>query len=235
VTAAVEVGDEAAVSDADKAVVMSRSGALSESDQTIAAEARKGYGLLVIGREPTARGASFDPQITRTAVRFGGAFAITVARGRHRRETGPTPLNILVPVSGTRVSRQAAEVGVALAQASRGSVTALYVAARRRVLPWPQRFGRALAPRNAAESAIREIIELGALYGIPVSGVIRNVSVRPDAILREIEAGQRDLLVMGVSPRSGDQLFFGEAAAEILERAPCSVVFVSPDPAPAAE
>jgi nucleotide-binding universal stress UspA family protein len=32
---------------------------------------------------------------------------------------------------------------------------------------------------------------------------------------------------MGVSPRPGDQLFFGDVAAEVLERAGCSIVFVS--------
>ncbi|HEY2619321.1 MAG TPA: cation:proton antiporter, partial [Acetobacteraceae bacterium] len=139
VRAGVDAGDEAAVAAADKADVRTRSGAVSESGQAIAAEARKGYGLLIIGREPTSAGATFDPQIARSAVRFGGPFAIAVARGPHRRETDGA-LSILVPVSGTRVSRQGAELAVALAQASRGSVTALYVAVGRSLLlPWRPR------------------------------------------------------------------------------------------------
>ena len=52
--------------------------------EALAAEARKGYGLLVIGREPASEGASFHEQITRTAVDFGGPFAIVIARGIHR-------------------------------------------------------------------------------------------------------------------------------------------------------
>ena len=232
VQAAAQAGDEVAPSGSDKVDITTRSRTLSESDEAIAAEARKGYGLLVIGREPSAAGAAFDPQITRSAARFGGAFAIAIARGVHRREPLPAALNILVAVTGTRVSRQGAEVAIALSQASRGAVAALYVAnPPRRSLPWRQRFGRVIAPRNAANAAVREIVDLGELYGIAVSARIRNVSAAYDAILKEVQSGQHDLLVMGVSPRSGDQLFFGDVAAEILERAECSVLFVSADPA----
>jgi len=35
---------------------------------------------------------------------------------------------------------------------------------------------------------------------------------------------------MGVSPRSGDELFFGDVAAEMLERSPCAIVFLSSEP-----
>ena len=232
VQAAAQAGDEAAATGADKVDIMTRSRTLSESDEAIAAEARKGYGLLVIGREPAAAGPAFDPQITRSAARFGGAFAIAIARGVHRREPLAAALNILVPVTGTRVSRHGAEVAIALGQASRGAVTALYVAnAPRLSLPWRQRFGRAIAPRDTAGAAVREIAELGEPYGITVSERIRKVSAKQNAILKEVQSGKHDLLVMGVSPRSGDQLFFGEVAAEILERAECSVLFVSADPA----
>jgi Kef-type K+ transport system membrane component KefB/nucleotide-binding universal stress UspA family protein len=232
VQAAAQAGDEAAASGTDRVDIMTRSRTFSDSDEAIAAEARKGYGLLVIGREPAAAGAAFDPQITRSAARFGGAFAIAIARGAHRREPLAAALNILVAVSGTRVSRQGAEVAIALAQASRGTVTALYVSNTPRLsLPWRQRVGRAIAPRTAADAAVREIVELGELYGIAMSARIRNVSATQNAILKELQSGQHDLLVMGVSPRSGDQLFFGDVAAEILERAECSVLFVSADPA----
>ena len=133
-------------------------------------------------------------------------------------------------MTGTRVSRPGAELAIALSQASRGSVTALYVATgARRLLPWRQRFGRALAPRNSGDAAVREVIELGGHYGIAVSGRIRTGNPRQNAILKEIQTGQHDLLVMGVSPHSGDQLFFGDVAAEILEHAQCSLLFVSAD------
>jgi Kef-type K+ transport system membrane component KefB/nucleotide-binding universal stress UspA family protein len=237
VKAGVQAGDEAAVDASDTVDVMTRARALSDSEGAIAAEARKGYGMLFIGREPTAAGAVFDPQITRSVARFGGAFAVVAARGAHRRKDPAAPVNILVPVAGTRVSRAGAELAVALTQASRGSVTALYVASSRpRPLPWRQRFGRVLAPRSSGVAAIHEVIDLGVHYGVVVRGTIRAAHPRENSILREIHSGQYDLLVMGVSPHSGEQLSFGDAAAEILAHAPCSLLFVSGDPvvAPAA-
>jgi nucleotide-binding universal stress UspA family protein len=128
-------------------------------------------------------------------------------------------------------------VAIALTQASRGKVTALHLtAAPRLTLPWRQRVGRALAPRNVALAAIREIVELGEHYGVEVSGKIRTAGARENAILREAQLARHDLIVMGVSPRSGEPLFFGDVAAELLQRAECSLLLVSSDPvtAPAA-
>jgi Kef-type K+ transport system membrane component KefB/nucleotide-binding universal stress UspA family protein len=235
VKAGMQAGDEAAVDDSGTVDVTTRTRTLGDSEGAIAAEARKGYGMLFIGREPTAAGATFDPHIARSVARFGGAFAIVVARGAHRRKDAASPLNILVTVTGTRVSRPGAELAIALTQASRGSVTALHVASSRpRPLPWRQRFGRVLAPRNSAAAAIHEVIELGGHYGVVVRGTIRAAHPRENSILHEIHSGKYDLLVMGVSPHSGDQLFFGDVAAEVLAHAPCSLLFVSGDPSTAA-
>ena len=41
------------------------------------------------------------------------------------------------------------------------------------------------------------------------------------------KAGRQDLIVMGVSRRPGDRLFFGDTAATVLEEAPISIVFVA--------
>jgi Kef-type K+ transport system membrane component KefB/nucleotide-binding universal stress UspA family protein len=234
--AGVAAGDEAAATVADKVDVMTRSREADECQDAIATEAKKGYGLLVIGREPSSAGPVFDPQITRSAERFGGAFAIVLARGELRHKSDAAALRILVPVTGTRISRLGSELAIALAQASRGTVTALYVSsAGTAQLPWGQRVGTALAPRNPGEAAIREVKELAGHYDISVTGRIRKVSGTQNAILREIRSGHHDLLVMGVSPRSGDQLFFGDVPAEILERAECSLLFVSGDPATASD
>jgi nucleotide-binding universal stress UspA family protein len=115
-----------------------------------------------------------------------------------------------------------------LAQASHGSVKALYVANPSRwSRSWRQRFGTVLAPENAADAAIREIVELGEHYNIEVRGVIRSDRATEKVILKEVESGRYSLLVMGVSPRPGSQLFLGEVAAEVLLRAKCSLLLVS--------
>jgi hypothetical protein len=64
---------------------------------------------------------------------------------------------------------------------------------------------------------------------------LRGLGTPHEAILRQLEIAGHNLLVMGVSPRPGDQLFFGPVAAEILGRAKCSVLFLASEPsAPAA-
>jgi Kef-type K+ transport system membrane component KefB/nucleotide-binding universal stress UspA family protein len=232
--AGVHAGDEAAPTKGDKANVMTRSDSKQDSGAAIFAEAKKGYGLLVIGREPAAQGASLDAQITRSAVGFGGAFAIVVARGPHRPEMKDGPLNILVAVTGTRVSRHGAELAVALAQASRGFVTALHLASPAPLtVRWRQRLGLALAPPpNNADAIIREIVEIGEHYGIAVKGEIRNDSDAPNAIIQAAQSAHYDLLIMGVSPRAGDELSFGAVPAKALERADCSLLLLSSEPAP---
>jgi len=77
----------------------------------------------------------------------------------------------------------------------------------------------ALAPATSADAIIREIVRLGDPYGVEVKGTVRSVRTPQEAILRQLEVAGHNLLVMGVSPRPGDQLFFGQAPAELLERA----------------
>ena len=45
--------------------------------------------------------------------------------------------------------------------------------------------------------------------------------------LAEVKKHGHDLIVMGVSRRPGDKLFFGDTAAAVLENAPASIVFVA--------
>ena len=207
----------------------------TDTEEAISEEAKKGYGLLFIGREPASEGNQFTDQITRSAVSFGGPIAITIARGGRLEGTENRPLTILVPVTGTATSRQGAELAIALAQGSRGRVTALHVAGghpgERR---WPLRFGNVLAPDPGADATLRDIVELGKAYGVEVKGTLRSRRTAENAIIREVRDGDYDLLVMGVSPRPGEQLFFGEVPADLLARAPCSLLFVASEPANAA-
>jgi Kef-type K+ transport system membrane component KefB/nucleotide-binding universal stress UspA family protein len=226
-------GERAAASGVAVDITM-RDGTGEDGQAAVASEAHKGYGLLLIGCEPAAIGDAFAPQITDTVAGFPGAFAIAIERGPHRRAaTGP--LHVLVTVSGTGVSRRGAEVAIVLAQASRGSVTALHVGALHSRAPlWRLRFGEPLVPRGHADAAIREIIEMGEHYGVAVRGEIRSSGTVRNAVLRELARSPHDLLVMGVNPRPGDPLFLGELAAEMLARAQSSLLFVCAEPGPRA-
>ena len=219
----------------DSVDVTMRTSTRDTAQSAIAAEAQKGYGLLLIGCEPAAVGNGFAPQIMQTAQAFPGSFAISIARGKQRGSAAAAPLHLLVTVSGTRVSRQGAEVAIALAHASRGSVTALYVGASRAGSVWRMHFGEALAPRGYADAVVREITAIGEHYGIDVRGEIRQSGSVRNAVLRELARGRHNLLVMGVSPRPGEQLFLGEMAAEMLARSGTSLLFVCAEPVPGAQ
>jgi nucleotide-binding universal stress UspA family protein len=210
-----------------------REGAGESVQTAVATEAHKGYGLLLIGCEPAVMGDAFAPQITHGVAGFPGAFAIAIERGPQRRSAA-RPLHVLVTVSGTSVSRRGAEVAIVLAQASRGSVTALHVGALSRAPLWGLRFGEPLVPRAHAAAVIREIVAMGEHYGVEVRGEIRSSGTVRNAVLRELARRPHDLLVMGVNPRPGDTLFLGDLAAEMLARAQSSLLFVCAEPAPRA-
>jgi Kef-type K+ transport system membrane component KefB/nucleotide-binding universal stress UspA family protein len=201
------------------------------SENIIGAEAQKGYGLLLIGREPASEDDIFHEQITRSATGFSGPFAIAIARGSDRQELFKTRLDILVPVTGTTVSRRGAELAISLAQAARGRITALHVdTGQRQPRSWRRQVGAAIAPRSSADAIIREIVRLGDPYGVHVTGALRRARNPAEAILQQLELGGHNLLVLGVSPRAGEQLFFGHVAAELLEKARCSILFTASEP-----
>ena len=187
---------------------------IKPDEGAIQTEARKGYGFLLIGREPASEGSRFHDQIARSAVAFDGPFGIAIARGSDRDEGLGRPFNILVPVTGTLFSRRGAEMAIALAQASRGTVTALHVAAAHRTPCSWRRVGAAIAPIGSADAIIREIVRLGETYGVDVRGAVRGDGAASSEILRQARAGGHNLLVMGVSPRPGEDLFFGDIPSD---------------------
>jgi len=203
----------------------------------IRSEDRKGYGLLLIGREPGPRGAKLYRAIAQSAAGFSGPFAVVLARGVHRSGRLRTPLNILVPVSGTSISRRGAELAVALAQGSRGSVTALHIEGRASARrPLHRRFGALFGRQDYIDDdssnnpITDEIVQLARAYSVNVRSTVRSHRDADTAILREINAGRHDVLVMGVSPRPGEPLNFGDVASVLLERADCSLVLLAAEP-----
>ncbi|MBV8131736.1 MAG: cation:proton antiporter [Alphaproteobacteria bacterium] len=203
------------------------------TEDAIADEARKGYDLLLVGvdRAVAAEG-EIGERAARLAQTFKGPLAIGVARGSHREEpAAATHLDILVPVTGTEYSRRGAEVALTLARASLGSVTALYVARRG---PPPRRHGMALGfgPNwggiGTNEAAIlRDVVRLGERFSVPLRTAVRAHVDAEEAILRQLRTGEHNLIVMGVSPRPGTTLFFGDAAAAVLKRSNRSILLVA--------
>jgi Kef-type K+ transport system membrane component KefB/nucleotide-binding universal stress UspA family protein len=193
-------------------------------EETVPEQARKGYDLLVVGVEPAREEGRFSERVARVALGFDGPFAIVAARGHHREDTDRAERDILVPVTGTDFSRHGAEMALALARASNATVTMLYVrsdAAARS--GWHQEDRGGMGNEDAI---LREIEALGEQQGVVINAIMRRGSAETE-IPRQLMSGQHDLVVMGVSRRTGDTLFFGDVADAVLDSGGPSIVLVS--------
>ena len=77
-------------------------------DEAVAAEAEKGFDLLMVGIAPTVGAeGGFSPDVARAAHSFAGPLAIVAARGAHLADPQRSPLSILVPVNGTCIRSSA--------------------------------------------------------------------------------------------------------------------------------
>jgi K+:H+ antiporter len=197
-------------------------------DAAVTREARKGYGLLVLGMAKTlGPHGGFHEEIGRIAAMYDGPLAVVVARGPHTDAPESDALNILVPVRGNKVSRRAAEVALAMARTSDSPVTALYVLSAVGLGGAKRRLRRPTPSRRYEEAVLKEIVDLADRYGRSIRTALR-LDVSPeDAILRQARLGHYNLIVMGVGRPAGDALFFGKVAAAVLENSSPSLLFVS--------
>jgi nucleotide-binding universal stress UspA family protein len=144
--------------------------------------------------------------------------------GDHLKHPQQSPLHILVPVTGNEVSRRAADVAIAIARASDRPITALYVATtgvgngRKR---------RGFRARQQEQAIMRDVVEMADRHDVTTRTAVHADVAPHDAILAEVKQRRHDLIVMGVSRRPGDKLFFGDTAAAVLEKSPASIVFVA--------
>jgi len=193
------------------------------SPETIAEEAKKGYDLLVIGLEKTAKGGEFDNSVTGIALGFEGPLAVSDVRG-DLRDNPDGKLNILIPVNGTEASRRGAEVAITMARATRAPVTVLYVAVR---TTGKRGVRRSLQTRRREEAILKDIVAIADGYNMSIRTAVQTDDAADGAILSEAKRRKNNLIVMGVGRRPGEKLFFGDTAASLLEDAECSLLFVA--------
>jgi nucleotide-binding universal stress UspA family protein len=169
-------------------------------------EARKGYDLMFIGLAGSVEdGGGFVPKITQLSAGFGGPLAVFANTGADARQLSGRS-RILVPVNGSAQSRRAAEISCALARATGAKVRALYVS---------QADGSSRT-RLREESVLKDMVELGERYNVTVETRISARASAADAILKEAEHDFA-MIVMGVSARPGEELFFGNTAQAVLK------------------
>ncbi|WP_189343387.1 MULTISPECIES: cation:proton antiporter [unclassified Mesorhizobium] len=194
------------------------------SAEAVASEARKGYGMLLVGlgRAVTAKGG-FSHRLNEVAGAFDGPLCLVLkpaSAGRQMPKLDPGSGKILVPVNGTAVARRGAELALAIAAVTGAPVKMLYVARGGRDEP------RDTVSHRRREAVLKDIVALADRYGVEIETAIRSRAAAADAIARQ--AGRNvSLIVMGVSRRQGEELIFGETTTAVLRRGPCPVVLIS--------
>ena len=169
-------------------------------------EARKGYDLMFIGLEESIQtDGGFAPGITQLAAGFEGPLVVFANSGGEKLQL-TSRSRLLVPVNGSPPSRRAAEIAFALARPSGAKVQILFVS---------QTDGRSRT-RAREEGVLKDMAQLGERYDVAASTRISSRSAASGAILKE--AGNNTMMiVMGVSARPGEELFFGNTVTEVLK------------------
>ncbi len=77
------------------------------------------------------------------------------------------------------------------------------------------------------EAVLKDIAELADRYDVRLRTALRVDVAAEEAILREAKRGGYDLVLLGVTRRPGETLFFGAMAAAVLERCDTAILFVA--------
>ena len=169
-------------------------------------ESRKGYDLMFIGlNDSVEKDGGFAPGVTHLAAGFDGPLIVLANSGQDAVHLSAKS-TLLVPVNGSPQARRAAEIAFALARGTGARVHALFVS---------QADGRSRR-RVHEEAVLKDMAELGERYDARVSTQISKRATASEAILKEAARGYA-MVVMGVSARPGEELFFGNTAGAVLK------------------
>ncbi len=222
--AVAEVEEQKDAAKPEKVDVTTRTRVEDPAD-AVAEEARKGHDLMVIGLKRTLdQKGTFDAKLATVAAGFDGPSLIVAAKGEHQKRPEDSSFRILIPVSGTDVSRRAAEVAVAIARANDVSIEALYVSS---AAEGQVRRTRASVSRRHEEEILKDVTLLAERYDTEARTSVLVDGHPDDAILEVARRGRHNLIVMGVHRRPGETMFFGNVVLSVLQKADASVLLVS--------
>jgi nucleotide-binding universal stress UspA family protein len=205
--------------------VYQRTAAGDSISDLILQECHRGYDAIFAGATISSNRETMGGDVLSALLRDAPA-PVTIAR--HYGDAVPFK-RVLAPTNGASYSRLGVTVAMYYAQSIRTDVTALYVMeAAGRLFPglpygWK-------VPR-AGQQIVDEIKVLGSHLNLNISTQIGAGAKPEQVILRTVNDGTFDLLVMGVLYRSVEErLYFGPKVERILLQAKCAVaVVVSPE------
>jgi len=193
----------------------------------IVEESKLGYDLLIMG---ASRGSESKvvSNVVERVLRETQIQTIVVQLPSGNTVPDDLPVNVLVPVTATRSSRAAEELGFTVARVSGGRATALHVVNR------PDGEGVFLPggtideARVTAQSLIEKSREFGKRIGVGVEARIRVAPNAEQEILDFAEREDVDLVVLGTASRPvTDRPFFGHRVSYMVERSPLPVLIVA--------
>lgn len=200
-----------------------------EPSQAILTAVKNGYDMIFVGLEDAfAQTGESSGMLSRSIAQivreFKGPLAIAVARDHIKLQARVDLMNILVPTTGTKSSRLAAEVAISIAKACGSTITALNVAPPPDQALFARRGQKHLRPAHAV---LNDIKALGKRQGVSVKTLTKVRRTVEPAILSQIKKGKHNLLVLGANVRPGEGMFFGHGIVVLLEKTNCSLLIVS--------
>jgi nucleotide-binding universal stress UspA family protein len=122
-------------------------------------------------------------------------------RGAQRPRENPlnSDLNIVAPVNGTNMARNAAEIAFVIAHATNAPVTVLFVAQR---APTGKKRRRGIRARRHEQAILKDLTGLAEAYGVQCRTAVLADIAADEAMLKETESGKHNLIIMGASPPS---------------------------------
>jgi len=83
------------------------------------------------------------------------------------------------------------------------------------------------ASRRYHKAILKDVTDLAERYEVQAKSLVRYAKAPDNTILKLAREGEFDLIILGVNRRPGDELFFGQVAAKVLEKSKCSTLVIS--------
>lgn len=161
------------------------------------------------------------------ALLLGLAGGFLLARGRRRRSAGDAEVvhRILLPFTGSEISRRALDAALRLARAEGATLMPAYLARVPKSLPLdcavPKEADRAMAMLEAIE-------QRATAQGVPVDARIERGRSYRHALARLLDRETFDRVVVSAGSADGGEGLGGEDLVWLLEKAPAEVLILRP-------
>ncbi len=215
-----EAGEDAPKPEAIHVTTRHRDGA--EIGEVLKDSAEKGHDLLFVGLDPvSSESGGFSRRVSDLVSAFASTVAIVVSR--EGRNTGcRQPAAHIDPYQRYRTVDPRRRIRMRTGGSSGAAVSVIYILEPGETQQRP-RFGR---EETAHAAAFERVDEIAAQTGIKISKTLQEGNSAEVAVLRHARRGRYNLLVVGVSRRTGERLSYGRIADNLLDTADRSIVFV---------